>query len=206
MKSLVEVLLAALLLPAIAQPNLVEEQLLGVDPIIDEGVQSGLFPGAVLIIGKDGHVIFRKAYGLRSLLPEREPMTLDTIFDAASLTKVVATTPCVMRLFEQGKIRIDDPVTKYLPEFQAGKSDITIRLLMTHFSGMPPDLELVPKWSGYDTGIERALSTKPIAPPGARFIYSDINFILMGEMVRRLSGQSLSEFAHNQVFAPAGMR
>ena len=119
MKSLFAVLLTMLLLPAIAQPNLVEEQLLGVDPIIDEGVQGGLFPGAVLIIGKDGKVIFRKAYGLRSFLPDREPMTLDTIFDAASLTKVVATTPSVMRLFEQGKLRIDDPVTKYLPEFQA---------------------------------------------------------------------------------------
>ncbi len=205
MKSLIAVLLAALLLPAVALPNRVQEQLLGVDTIIDDAVQSGLFPGAILIIGKDGHVIFRKAYGLRSFLPGREPMTLDTIFDAASLTKVVATTPSVMRLFEQGKIRIDDPVTKYLPEFQEGKSDITIRLLMTHFSGMPPDVELIPKWSGYDTGIARALIAKPIAPPGARFIYSDINFILMGEIVRRLSGQSLAEFAHDQVFVPTGM-
>ena len=205
MKSFIAVLLAALLLPAVALPNLSQEQLPGVDSIIDDAVQSGLFPGAILIIGKDGHVVFRKAYGLRFFLPGREPMTLDTIFDAASLTKVVATTPSVMRLFEQGKIRIDDPVTKYLPEFQEGKSDITIRLLMTHFSGMPPDLELIPKWSGYDTGIARALITKPIAPPGARFIYSDINFILMGEIVRRLSGQSLAEFAHDQVFFPIGM-
>ena len=82
-------------------------------------------------------------------------MTLDTIFDAASLTKVVATTPCVMKLFEQGKIRLDDPVTNYLPEFQGGKSDITIRLLMTHFSGLPPDVALEPRWSGYQTGIRR---------------------------------------------------
>ncbi len=133
-------------------------------------------------------------------------MTVDTIFDAASLTKVIATTPSVMKLFEQGKLRLDDPVTKYLPEFQGGKSDITIRLLMTHFSGMPPDLELVPRWKGYQTGIERALVTKPIAPPGVRFIYSDINFILMGEIVRRVSGETLAEFAHEQIFAPLGMK
>jgi uncharacterized protein YbbC (DUF1343 family) len=186
-------------------PNSIEEQLLRVDPIVDEAVGSGLIPGAVLLIGHNGKLIFRKAYGSRTLLPVREPMTLDTIFDAASLTKVVATTPSVMKLFEEGKIRIDDPVTKYLPEFQGGKSDITVRLLMTHFSGMPPDVDLVPKWSGYATGIEKALSAKPIAPPGARFIYSDINFLLMGEIVRRLSGETLAEFAHNQIFAPLGM-
>jgi uncharacterized protein YbbC (DUF1343 family)/CubicO group peptidase (beta-lactamase class C family) len=132
-------------------------------------------------------------------------MTVDTIFDAASLTKVVATTPSIMKLFEAGKIRIDDAVTKYLPEFQGGKSDITVRLLMTHFSGMPPDLELVPRWSGYETGIERALHTKPVAPPGARFIYSDINFILLGEIVRRLSGETLADFAREQIFLPLGM-
>jgi uncharacterized protein YbbC (DUF1343 family)/CubicO group peptidase (beta-lactamase class C family) len=182
------------------------QQLLDVDPIVDEAVQSGLIPGAVLLIGHEGRVVFRKAYGLRALVPEHEPMTLDTIFDAASLTKVVATTPSVMKLFEQGKLRIDDLVTRYLPEFQGGKSDITVRLLMTHFSGLPPDVDLLPTWSGYDTGIQKALTAKPIAPPGARFIYSDINFVLMGEIVRRLSGQSLADFAHDQVFAPLGMR
>ncbi len=100
---------------------------LNVDPLIDEAVQSHLIPGAVLLIGRNDQIIYRKAYGLKSWLPDREPMTLDTIFDAASLTKVIATTPCMMRLFEQGKFRMDDPVVKYLPEFQGGKSDITIR-------------------------------------------------------------------------------
>ncbi len=176
-----------------------------VDPIIDEAVQSHLIPGAVLIVGRDNQIVYRKAYGLKAWLPEKEPMAVDTIFDAASLTKVIATTPSVMRLFEQGKLRIDDPVTKYLPEFQGGKSDITIRLLMTHFSGMPPDVELVPAWTGYETGIEKALTAKPIAPPGQKFIYSDINFLLMGEIVRRLSGQTLAEFVHDQIYAPLGM-
>lgn len=178
---------------------------LNVDPLIDEAVQSHLIPGAVLLIGRNDQIIYRKAYGLKAWLPDREPMTLDTIFDAASLTKVIATTPCAMRLFEQGKLRLDDPVVKYLPEFQGGKSEITIRLLLTHFSGLPPDVELVPAWSGYQTGIDKALTTKPIAPPGVKFIYSDINFVLMGEIIRRLSGQSLAEFAHDQIYAPLGM-
>src|SRR5438445_7136336 len=185
----------------VAQENATPQQYPQIDAIINEAVQNGLIPGAVVTIGHNGQVIYRQAYGSRSLIPKREPMTIDTIFDAASLTKVVATTPSVMRLFEQGKLRIDDPVTQYLPEFQGGKSPITVRLLMTHFSGMPPDVELVPRWSGYQTGIERALNTKPVAPPGVRFIYSDINFILMGEIVHRLSGETLAQFAHEQVFA-----
>ena len=94
-----------------------------------------------------------------------------------------------MKLFEQGKIRLNDPVTKYLPEFQGGHSDITIRNLMTHFSGLRPDLDLEPAWSGYETGIHRAFIDKPVGPPGIRFVYSDINFILMGEIVHRLSGE-----------------
>lgn len=193
-------------LAAAAQENASLARYPQVDAILNEGVQSGLIPGAVLIIGHNGEVIYRHAYGSRSLIPRREPMTIDTIFDAASLTKVVATTPSVMKLFEEGKIRIDDPVTKYLPEFQGGKSDITLRLLMTHFSGLPPDLILSPRWSGYQTGIEKALATRPIAPPGARFIYSDINFLLLGEIVRRVSGESLPQFAQGHVFAPLGMK
>jgi len=177
-----------------------------VDEEINQAVQDGLIPGAVLVIGHDGQVVYRKSYGERSLIPAREPMTVDTIFDAASLTKVVATTSSVMKLFEQGKIRLDDPVTKYLPEFQEGHSPITIRNLMTHFSGLRPDLDLKPAWSGYETGIHRALIDKPAGPPGVRFVYSDINFILMGEIVRRLSGQMLSDFARANIFEPLGMK
>ncbi|HTD44035.1 MAG TPA: exo-beta-N-acetylmuramidase NamZ domain-containing protein, partial [Bryobacteraceae bacterium] len=144
--------------------------------------------------------------GSRALVPAREPMTLDTVFDIASLTKVVATTPALMKLFEQGKLRINDPVTAYLPEFQGGKSDITVRDLMTHFSGLRPDLDLEPAWSGYETGIRRAMAEKPSAPAGARFVYSDINFVLLGEIVHRLSGKTLDEYAREQVFGPLGMR
>ena len=175
------------------------------DQAINQAVHEGLIPGAVLLVGHDGQTVYRKAYGERALIPNREPMTADTIFDAASLTKVIATTPSVMKLFDQGKIRLNDPVTKYLPEFQDGHSNITIRNLMTHFSGLRPDLDLQPPWSGYQTGIQRALNDKPASPPGVRFVYSDINFILMGEIVHRLSGESLPDFARNNIFAPLGM-
>ena len=175
------------------------------DAAINEAVQSKLIPGAVLLVGQNGQVLYRNAYGSRALIPKREAATVDTIYDAASLTKVIATTPSLMKLFEQGKLRLDDPVTKYLPEFQGGKSDITVRLLMTHFSGLRPDLDLVPRWNGYATAIQKALVDRPIAPPGARFLYSDINFILLGEIVRRLSGVTLAEFAHQQIYAPLGM-
>src|SRR5712691_8506555 len=176
------------------------------DARVEQAVRDGLIPGAVLIAGHDGKIVHRKAYGSRALIPGREPMTVDTIFDAASLTKVVATTPALMKLFEEGKLRVTDPVTAYLPEFQGGKSEITVRDLMTHFSGLRPDLDLKPAWSGYATGVQRALIDKPAGPPGQRFAYSDINFILVGEMVRRLSGKTLDEFTHERIFEPLGMR
>ena len=176
------------------------------DAQIDQAVRTGLIPGAVLLVGHDGKIVHRKAYGQRALVPAREPMTLDTIFDLASLTKVVATTPAIMKLFEQGKIRLNDPVTVYLPEFQGGKTDITVRDLLTHFSGLRPDLDLEPPWSGYDTGIRKALMDKPANPPGQRFVYSDINFELLGEIVHRVSGKMLDEYAREQIFAPLGMQ
>ena len=176
-----------------------------VDEQMDGAIREGLIPGAVVLIGHNGQVVFQKAYGSRALIPQREPMTLDTIFDAASLTKVIATTPSIMRLFEQGQIRLNDPVTKYLPEFQGGHSDITIRNLMTHFSGLRPDLDLKPAWSGYETGIQRALIDKPAGPPGVRFVYSDINFILLAEIVHRLTGKMLNEYARVNFYEPLGM-
>jgi len=178
-------------------------------PLLDQTVEQAIaddrIPGAVLLVGHNGQIIHRKAYGKRALVPAAEPMTLDTIFDVASLTKVVATTPSLMKLFEQGKFRLNDRITDYLPEFQGGKSDITIRNLLTHFSGLRPDLTLEPPWSGYQTGIRLALLDKPAGPPGAHFVYSDINFILLGELVHKLSGQMLNDYARTQIFEPLGM-
>jgi uncharacterized protein YbbC (DUF1343 family) len=208
MRWLLSSVLLAALLPA---PSLQSAQATfagsaALDGVIEEAVRQGQIPGAVLIVSHKGVVVHRKAYGSRSLTPRREPMTVDTIFDAASLTKVVATTSVLMRLFEQGKLRLNDRVTQYLPEFQGGESEITVRNLLTHFSGLRGDVDLDPPWSGYETGIRRALIDKPVAAPGERLIYSDINFILLGEIASKLYGKPLPEAAAEVVFGPLGMR
>src|SRR5579863_882698 len=177
-----------------------------VDSVIERAISDGTIPGAVLVVGHDGTVIYRKAYGERSLEPRREPMTLDTIFDIASLTKVVATTPAVMQLVEQGKIRLNDPVAKYLPEFaQSGKEDITIRQLLTHYSGLEPDLDLKTPWEGKDTAYKMAFAEAPADPPGSRFVYSDINFIVLGALVERVSGEALDAYCLRHIFTPLKM-
>ncbi|MEP6534916.1 MAG: exo-beta-N-acetylmuramidase NamZ domain-containing protein [Bryobacteraceae bacterium] len=176
------------------------------DAAIEQAVKDDQIPGAVLMIGHNGQIVYQKAYGYRALVPRKEAMTMDTIFDAASLTKVVATTSCVMKLVEEGKLRLADKVTQYLPEYQAGRSDITLKQLLTHFSGLRPDLDLRPEWHGYETGIQKALIDKPASPPGVQFVYSDINFILLGEIVRRVSHQPLPAYAHEKIFGPLGMK
>src|ERR1019366_3626144 len=145
--------------------------------------------------------------GSRSLVPHREAMTPDTIFDCASLTKVVATTTALMQLWEQGKFRMADPVAKYLPEFaRNGKQDITIRQLLIHYSGLPEDLDLARMLEGKDTAYRMAYEMAPDRPPGSTFVYSDINFIVLGALVERLSGESLDEYAAKHVFGPLGMK
>ncbi len=175
------------------------------DEAIHEAIEQGRLPGAVLIVGHNGHVVYRKAYGRRALVPRPESMTVDTIFDCASLTKVVATTPSLMKLFEEGKFRLNDKVTDYIPEFQGGHSSITLRNLFTHFSGLPGDVPLDYPWSGYETGIHLAETVTPVSPPGVRFRYSDINFNLLAEIVHRLSGQMLADYARDHIFKPVGM-
>jgi uncharacterized protein YbbC (DUF1343 family)/CubicO group peptidase (beta-lactamase class C family) len=180
------------------------------DAVINQAIREDKIPGAVVLVGHDGQIVYRRAYGNRALLPVKEPMTADTIFDIASLTKIVATTSGMMKLVDQGRVRIDAPVTVYLPEFQggvfAGTSPITVRDLMTHFSGLRPDLDVDPPWSGYATGIRRALADKPARPPETRFVYSDINFILAGEIVHRLSGLPENEYLKKILFDPLGMK
>ena len=177
-----------------------------IDRVIEDAIRQNRLPGAVVLIGHNGHVVYRKAYGERAVVPRPEPMTVDTIFDLASLTKVIATTSCLMKLFEEGRFRLNDKVTEYIPEFQGGKSDITIRNLFTHFSGLAPDVELKPEWHGHDVGLRLAYTTKPDRSPGVRHVYSDINFILLGELVHRLSGLPLNEYARQNIFLPLGMK
>ncbi len=201
-------LLCTLLLSTVAfcQTSL-DSRLAVLDPIVDDAIAQQLIPGAVLVIGHDGQVVYRKAYGSRAIEPRREAMTLDTVFDCASLTKVLATTPAVMQLWEQGKFRMNDPVAKYLPEFgQNGKQDITIRQLLVHYSGLSEDLELGKKWEGKDTAYRMAFEGAPEWAPGAEFVYSDINFEVLGALVERLSGESLDEYAAKHVFVPLGMK
>jgi uncharacterized protein YbbC (DUF1343 family)/CubicO group peptidase (beta-lactamase class C family) len=176
------------------------------DEAINQGIAQGRMPGAVLIVGHNGQVVYRKAYGRRAVLPQSEPMTLDTIFDCASLTKVVATTSSLMKLFDEGKFRLNDRVTDYIPQFQGGRSEITIRNLFTHFSGLQPDVPVTPAWSGYEAGLNLAFTVKPAGPPATRFVYSDINFILLGELVHRLSGSMLNDYARDNIFLPIGMK
>lgn len=176
-----------------------------IDETIEKAIGEGRLPGAVVLVGHDGRVVYRKAYGMRSIEPTREPMTLDTIFDCASLTKVVSTTACLMKLYEEGKFRLNDKITDYIPEFQGGHSDITLRNLMTHFSGLQPDVPLSPTWTGYDTGIHLACTFPPGGRPGVQHVYSDINFILLGELVHRLSGKTLDEYVQETIYRPLGM-
>ena len=173
---------------------------------IEKSIADDELPGAVLLVGHRGRVIFRHAYGSRAVLPGREPMTLDTIFDLASLTKVFATTPSILKLMEQGKLRIADPVSRYIPEFKSnGKDQITIRQLMTHTGGLPP-ISKTPDDATTEQVLRWIYDAEPVAPPGMIFVYSDCDFILLGEIVRRLSDEPLNEFAQKTFFAPLGMQ
>src|SRR5918993_594714 len=126
--------------------------------------------------------------------------------DLASLTKVVATTTSVMKLVEDARIRLSDRVSDYVPGFERyNKRGITIRHLMAHTSGLRPDVDVVEVWTGYDKAIELAIEEVPTAPPGERFVYSDIGYFLLGEVIKRVSGQSLDEFTRERIFKPLRM-
>jgi CubicO group peptidase (beta-lactamase class C family) len=192
---------------SLAEQQEKENRFKDVDAIVEKAVAEGNIPGAVLLVGHNGKVVHRRAFGERSLEPLREPMTVDTIFDLASLTKCIATATSIMKLVEQGRIRVGDSVATYLPDFaQNGKKDITIRDLLTHYSGMPPDLDLKSAWSGREMAYEMAMSEKPINPPGSQFVYSDINFETLGFLVEKITGQTLNEFASANIFVPLGMK
>jgi uncharacterized protein YbbC (DUF1343 family)/CubicO group peptidase (beta-lactamase class C family) len=178
-----------------------------IDALMQSAVAKGSMPGGVVIVGHNGAVVYRKAFGSRSLEPTREAMTADTIFDLASLTKVIATTTAVMQLVDEGRVKIDDPVAAYLPEFaENGKAQITVRELMTHFSGLPPDLDLKEAWHGRDTAFKMAMQVQPANPPGTKFVYSDINFEVLGFIVQKVTGMALDEYTATHVFAPLDMR
>ena len=176
------------------------------DSIVRDAIGNREVPGAVVLVWHDGQVIYRKAFGNRAVDPRGEPMTVDTIFDVASLTKVLATTTAVMQLVQHGDIRLNDPVVKYIPEFaQNAKDDITVRDLLTHFSGLREDLDLTAPWQGQQTAFAMAYAEKPISPPGSRFLYSDINFIVLGALVERVTDTPLEQYCQSHIFGPLQM-
>ncbi len=183
------------------------DRIAAVDSLIEAAIRNKLLPGAVVLVGRGDTIVYQRAYGQRAVVPAPEPMTLDTIFDLASLTKVVATTTSVMQLVEQGRIRLNDKVATFIPGFgRYGKGEVTIRHLMTHYSGLRPDLDLEDAFRGSDEAIARAAEEVLVAPPGTAFLYSDINFFLLGEIVKRVSGERLDVYARGHVFDPVGMR
>lgn len=175
------------------------------DQAASQAISEHRCPGGVVWLEHRGQH-YAKAYGQRAVVPAAEPMTEDTLFDAASLTKVIATTPAVMLLVERGLVKLDAPVATYIPEFTgAGREKVTVRQLLTHTSGLRPDIGLKPDWSGYAAAIKLCCAEKLTAEPDEKVIYSDTNFILLGEIVRRVSRQTLDAFLQREVYGPLGM-
>ena len=201
--------LAALLFVAVpaADEKIDLSRLDAIPPLVEQAIADKKLPGAVVLVGRGDRVVYEKAIGNRAVEPAVEAMTPDTIFDVASLTKVVATTTSVMKLVEDGRVRLVDRVADYIPGFERyNKANITVRHLMTHTSGLRPDLDMGDPWVGYDKAIELAIEEVPTAPPGERFVYSDINYFLLGDIVKRVSGLPLDQFAKKHVFEPLGMK
>ncbi|MBS1023699.1 serine hydrolase domain-containing protein [Gluconobacter cerinus] len=177
-----------------------------VDALARQAVKDKETPGVVLAVGHNGEIAHRYVYGSRALIPTREPMTWETRFDMASLTKPTMTALAVMQLVEHGKINIDDPVVRYLPEFSANKkSAVTLRLLLTHYSGLPPDVPLDSPWSGKAEAVRLAMTSPLANPPGAKFVYSDINYITLGLIVEKVTGQPLNQYVADNILTPLGM-
>lgn len=190
--------------------------------LVNDAIAAHQVPGAVVLVGHGGETVFHHAYGVRKLAGEpgldgsaapAEPMTEDTIFDLASLTKCLATAVAVMQLYEQGRVRLDDPVQKLLPAFNPTadpqRAAVTVRMLLTHFSGEAPDVNLDDPWgltrADKDEGVRRALTSPLQSRPGDVFRYSDINFIILGALVERVTGEPEDVYAERKVFAPLGM-
>jgi uncharacterized protein YbbC (DUF1343 family)/CubicO group peptidase (beta-lactamase class C family) len=179
----------------------------GIDEAVNGAIARGEVPGAVVAVTRGGRVVLAKAYGLRTKDPDERPMRVDTVFDLASLTKVLATAPSVMLLVEQGKIKLGDPVAKYLPSFaQNGKDRITVEHLLLHTGGLVADDPLTDYKGGRADAFAHIDALVPQSEPGERFLYSDVGYIVLGELVEKISGQPLDAFARDHFYGPLGMR
>lgn len=177
------------------------------DEVVEAAIANQETPGAVVLVARLGKIVYRKAFGSLSLIPKRVAMPVDAIFDVASMTKVVATATSIMILVEEGKLSLSDPVSLYLPDFEHHeKGSITILQLLTHYSGLRPDLDLDDTWRGYQTAIRRAFDEELVAMAGTQFLYSDINYLVLAEVVRQVSEMPLDEFSAEKIFEPLGMK
>lgn len=203
-------------------PPVLSKEFAPVSALVDHAIAQHRLPGAVVQIGHAGTVVFRQAFGVRKLAGEpgldgvpapAEPMTVDTVFDLASLTKSLATATAIMALYEQGRVQLDEPVQTYLPDFNPlddpRRARVTLRLLLTHTSGIAGDLSLDGPWglarADKAEGVRRALAAHVVFEPGQLFHYSDIGFILVGAIVEKLTGQSIDTYVQRNVFTPLGM-
>ena len=181
-------------------------RLAAIDGLVEGALADSKMPGCVVCIGRRDGIVVLEAYGRRAVAPADEPMTTDTVFDLASITKPVATATAVMRLVEEGRLRLSDPVATHIPEFAAaGKEKLTVHDLLTHQSGLIADNPIGDYADGPDAAFERIWTLAPLHPVGEKFIYSDVNFIVLGRLVERITGESLDAFTTRVTFAPLRM-
>lgn len=178
-----------------------------IDRVVLRGERAGGYPGAAVVVGRNGYAVWEKGFGhidWKSSSMRVSPT--QTIYDLASLTKVVGTTTAIMVLYDQGRIKLDDPVSKYLPEFSGGDKDsVTIRMLLEHRSGLPADRDLWREATSPQDARQLVLSTPLVCKPGSCYIYSDLGYDVLGFLVERVAGEGLDTFLHTWVFAPLGM-
>lgn len=208
MKPLIPPSFLCLFVPLCGQPFSAPEpgRFAKVDEAVEAALKRGDCPGAVVLVVHNDEVVFRKAYGFRAVEPGKQPMTSDTVFDLASLTKPIATGTSVMLLIEQGKLHPADRVSKHWPAFAAnGKADVTVAQLLLHTSGLVADNPLADYQDGRETALERIAALKLEAPAGTRFRYSDVNFIVLGVLVEKYGRLPLDRFAAQHVFGPLKM-
>jgi CubicO group peptidase (beta-lactamase class C family) len=194
------------LLPCARARDIDKAKLAEIDTAVEAALTRGDCPGAVVVVVHGDVVAYRKAFGKRALKPDPVEMTPDTVFDMASLTKPIATGTSVLLLIQQGKLKPADPVSKHWPAFGAeGKDKVTVEHLLLHTSGLIADNAITDYADGRAKALERIAALKLQTDPGTRFVYSDVGFIVLGELVERVSGKPLDRFAKENVFEPLKM-
>ncbi len=182
------------------------ERLAAIDRVVWRGIQAGGFPGAAVVVGRDGYAVVKRGYGRLTWQQDSPAATEHTIYDLASLTKVVATTSAIMVLVDEGKLDLDAPVRHYIPEFSGGARDrVTVRHLLTHRAGLPAGRDLWRSASSPAEARRQVLESRVYCEPGACYEYSDLGADILGFVAETVSGQRLDQFVHERVFAPLGM-